>query len=374
MKVPEGGVATSWMAVKRGHLPAIEAPSESVRSGATDGSEFVVLELGPPPPAIEGRVVDRRGNPLAGMRVFPAEPTFFARIEEMPAQVEGLLSGAAGRGEIEKLLRSLGPESDPQKVLMETPTTFWPFVKTDEGGRFRLEGLLDKEYAIVAMDPETLLRSFSDPVRAGRKGVDLLLDVDAIYERVAGKVLSSSGVPVPRVTVAATCDVITTREGGGSQSTFHSQGKVATTNADGEFVLQRVPKERVYLRLDGEDILPLEYGRGDPRGLGGPSHGEVETIELRVQLRYHFQVEMAGPESKAADELKVLDGAGEPVAINLFMGNSRRTTDSVDLKDGKSEALVVPENARTLVILSKGVELRRVPLHLVPGELNTVRP
>lgn len=373
MKVPEGGTKASWTAVKRGYLPAFEPPSAAVEAGKADGSEFVVLKLGPPPPAIEGRVVDRRGEPLAGIKVWPAELTFFARIEEVPAQVEGLLAGAASRPEVEKILRSIGPDANPQEVLMGTPTTFWPFARTDDAGRFRLEGLLEREYSLVAMDQETLLRSTSEPVRAGKKGVELLLDVDSVYPRVAGTVLSSSGVPVPGVTVAATCDVLTTREGAGSQSTFHSRGKVATTDAKGQFVLQRVPRERVYLRLEGESILPLEYGREDPLGLSGPSHGEVETLELRVQLRYHFQVEIAGPEAKTADEIKVLDAAGETVLINLFMGNSRRTTDSVELKDGKSDALVVPEDARTLVLLSKGVELRRVELHLSPGELNIVR-
>ena len=374
MRVPEGGAKTPWMAVKLGHLPAVETPSPAVQAGETDGSEFVVLELGPPPPSIEGRVVDRRGNPLAGIKVWTAEPTFFARIEEVPAQVEGILAGAGGRAEIEKLLRSLGPDAEPQKVLTDTPTQFWPFVITDAAGRFRLEGLLEREYALVAMDPDTLLRSWSDPIRAGREKVELMLDVDAVYERVAGKVVSASGVPVPRVTVAATCDVLTTNEGGGGRSTFHAQGRIATTDAQGQFVLQRVPRERVYLRLDGEDILPLEYGREDPRGISGPSHGEVESLELRVQLRYHFQVELSGPDAEKADELKVLDADGEVVLINQFMGNSRRTTDSVDLKDGKSDALVVPEEARTLVLLSKGVELRRMTLQLVAGELNIVRP
>ena len=374
MRVSEGGAKSPWTAVKPGYLPAIETPSAAVQAGTADGSEFVVLKLGPPPPAIEGRVVDRHGNPLPGVKVWPGEPTFFARIEEMPSQIEGLLAGAADRAEIEKILRSAGPDSKPEDVLMSTPTTFWPFVKTDAAGRFRIDGLLEREYSLVVMDQETLLRSASEPIRAGRKNVELLLDVDAVFPRVAGRVVSSGGVPVPGVTVAATCDVMTTNEGPGRQSTFHSQGKVATTDAEGHFVLQRVPKERVYLRLDGEDILPLEYGREEVRGIGGPSHGEVEALELRVQLRYHFQVELSGPEAKTADEIKVLDEAGERIPINLFLGNSRRTTDTVDLKDGKSDALVVPETARTLVLLSKGVELRRVPLHLAAGELNIVRP
>jgi RNA polymerase sigma-70 factor (ECF subfamily) len=374
MRVPEGGAKSPWTAVKQGYLPAIEAPSAAVESGTADGSEFVVLKLGPPPPSIEGRVVDRHGNPLAGVKVWPGEPTFFARIEEMPSQIEGLLAGAADRAEIEKILRSAAPGSNPEDVLMSTPTTFWPFVTTDAAGRFRIDGLLDHEYSLVAMDQETLLRSASDPIRAGRKNVELLLDVEAVYPRVAGRVVSASGVPVPRVTVAATCDVLTTKEGPGRESTFHSQGKVATTDAEGRFVLQRVPKEHVYLRLDGEDILPLEYGREEAHGIAGASHGEVESLELRVQVRHHFQVELSGPEATTVDEIEVLDGAGTRLPINLFLGNSRRTTDSVELKDGKSDALVVTEDARTLVLRSKGVEVRRAPLHLVAGQLNIVRP
>jgi len=72
MRIPDGGAKSPWTAVKQGFLPAVEPPSPAVESGTADGSEFVVLRLGPPPPAIEGRVVDRRGNPLAGVKVWPA--------------------------------------------------------------------------------------------------------------------------------------------------------------------------------------------------------------------------------------------------------------------------------------------------------------
>jgi len=46
----------------------------------------------------------------------------------------------------------------------------------------------------------------------------------------------------------------------------------------------------------------------------------------------------------------------------------------VQLKDGKSDALVVAADAQTLVLVAKGVEVKRVALHLVPHELNLVKP
>jgi hypothetical protein len=171
------------------------------------------------------------------------------------------------------------------------------------------------------------------------------------------------------------CDVITAQESPNSQSTFHGQGKATTTtDSEGRFVLPKIPKERVYLRLDGEDILPLEYGRAEPLGIAGPSHGDVEKLLLHVLLRYHLQVEIPSGEAQSADEIRILDGKGATVVIHVFMGNSRRSTESVELKDGKSDVLVVSEDAQTLVCLEKGKEIRRTQLHLVTGELNLVRP
>jgi RNA polymerase sigma-70 factor (ECF subfamily) len=374
LSVPEGGTKAPWMAVKRGYLPAIEIASPALQAGQADGSEFVVLKLGPPPRAIEGRVVDGHGEPLGDVKVWTVDPTFFGKIDDTPTQVEGILSGAATRSDIEKILTRLGPAADAQSVLSETATVFWPFVKTDDAGRFRIEGLLDREYRIAAMDNETLLRVESDPVLAGNRDVEIRLDTAALYERVAGRVVSASGAPVQGVAISAMCDVMTIHESENATSVFHRQGKRTTTDAEGRFVFTKVPKERVYLRLDGEDILPLEYGRGDARGIAGPTHGEVEKIELRVELRYHMQVEMPANEAASADSIRILDGKGQPVAINVFMGNSRYSSDTVQLKDGKSDALVVAEDAQTLVLVAKGVEVKRVALHLVPHELNLVKP
>ncbi len=374
LQVPQGGAQAPWMAVKRGYLPAIESASPALQAGQADGSEFVVLKLGPPPRAIEGRVVDAHAEPLAGIKVWTVDPTFFGEVDDIPNQVEGLLAGAATRSDLEKIMAKVGPTVDPEAVIAGTSNVAWPFVETDDSGRFRIEGLLDREYRLAAMDAETLLRVDTRPVLAGTRDFEIRLDARAVFERVAGRVVSASGAPVAGVAIRTMCDVMTIHPRPNSAATFHSRGKSTTTDSEGRFVLTQVPKERVYLRLDGEDVLPLEYGRGEEQGIAGPTHGEVEALLLHVELRYHLQVEMAASEASSADSIRILDGKSQPLEINVFMGNSRTSSDSVQLKDGKSDALVVSEDASTLVLVSKGVEVKRVALHLVPHELNLVKP
>ena len=359
MKVPEGGTKASWTAVKRGYLPAVEPPSAAVEAGTADGSEFVLLKLGPPPPAIEGRVVDRRGEPLAGIKVWPAELTFFARIEEVPAQVEGLLAGAAGRPEVEKILRSIGPDANPQEVLMGTPTTFWPFVKTDDAGRFRLEGLREREYSLVAMDQETLLRSTSEPVRAGKKGVELLLDVDSVYPRVAGTVLVERR-PVLGVTVAATRRSRRARAPAVSRRSTARES--ATTDAKGQFVLQRVPRERVYLRPTARASSRSSTVARTSRDQRSVARGGRDARAARAAPLPLPGRDRSGSEDGRRDHV---DASGGPLAINLFMGNrgARRTA----WNEGREVGRARRSGGRSTLVLLRGVEIRRVELHSAGG-------
>ena len=48
--------------------------------------------------------------------------------------------------------------------------------------------------------------------------------------------------------------------------------------------------------------------------------------------------------------------------------------EKIRLVQGRSEAFSVSELAATLVLYARGEELRRLPVRLVRGELNTIRP
>ena len=44
------------------------------------------------------------------------------------------------------------------------------------------------------------------------------------------------------------------------------------------------------------------------------------------------------------------------------------------LVEGRSDVLTVPDSAATLVLMSNGAEVRRIPLDLVADQINEIRP
>jgi hypothetical protein len=155
-----------------------------------------------------------------------------------------------------------------------------------------------------------------------------------------------------------------------SRSTFNVGARATTTDAEGRFAFARLPRENVYLKVTGESILPLDWARKADGGIAAAAHGKVDEIAIVVALRYHLQVEV---DAGSADEVRVVDADGKPVAINVFEGNATMSLDSLPLLAGRSKVMVVGEEARTLVLSKEGQEARRMPLALRPGELNVVR-
>jgi hypothetical protein len=150
---------------------------------------------------------------------------------------------------------------------------------------------------------------------------------------------------------------------------MHSQSPRNTvTDERGRFRLERVPHTRVYLRIDGEPILPIEYGRGVTGGLIDLSAGDADNLRIVGRRRLHVQVELADP--ALASDLVVLDAGDQPLHINVFTGRGRRTTDALPLENGKSPVFVVPDTAVTLVLRKGRHEVRRAPLVLQSGMVN----
>src|SRR5262249_42527885 len=158
------------------------------------------------------------------------------------------------------------------------------------------EGLLDRPYRVTAMDPRTLLRTEEGPIAAGGEGVILRMPADTLYARVAGRVVSRSGRPIAGARVFPMCDAFRTQLKEGMAPTSHQASEQVQTDAQGRFELRRVPKSLVYLRIEGEGLIPLEYGRG-----GELPRDRIEDLAITVDLRCHFKIELADPTS--ADEV-----------------------------------------------------------------------
>jgi RNA polymerase sigma-70 factor (ECF subfamily) len=343
-------VPTTLIAVQKGlQSERFDAP---MKEGKPDWPAFVTLRLTRTPLDIAGRVIGTDGKPLAGARVWIADATMFGALGDGAAHVENIHAGAEG--------------------------TFWHYVTSDGEGSFRIEGLLDREYRVRAMDPSTLLRVQLGPVGAGEQDVELRLPADALHSRVAGQVVSNDGKPIAGVHIFPMCDAFQARLQGQVIGTSHDALDGVVTGDDGRFEMKDVPKTLVYLRIDGESVIPLEYCRateGDPSDPNAAfpalPKDKIENLTIVVDQRCHLQVELSDPAS--ADELAVLDRGGERVILNTFVGNGRREEDHAPIVDGRSAALGLADRGKTIVLYKEGREVSRSSVQLLPGALQTVR-
>lgn len=350
MQPRPGSVPLELRAACEGYLPASYEPP-------FDGEkplwpEFVELQLGGPTFSIAGKVVDHEGRERAGLKVWLADSTTF---------------GNAGRGVVQ--LESLLAGEDEE---------FWRFVETDRHGRFRIEGLLDRLYTLEAMEPDTLLRTQAQDVPAGKTDVVLRMPETALFPRVAGVVRGHDGRGIAGASIAPMCDAFRARWKGDILGTSHEALDGVRTDEDGRFELEDVAKSLVYLRIDGEGILPLEYGRyveGDARFLNASVRelplDRIEALEIVVDRRAHVQVELGDP--AVADEFALVDEAGGELELSTFSGNGRREGVRQPIREGLSDVVAGTDRAHSVVLFKRGLEVVRLPVTLVPGETKTVR-
>lgn len=295
---------------------------------------FVRLVLGGPALGIQGQILGADGKPCRGWQVSLRDGTVIT-----PSQVPFDLAEDLARG---------------KKVA----------TKSDKQGAFELEGLLARNYVVQAYDPDSMLMLRSDPIAAGTEDLVLRVPADAMLKRLAGVVVGRDGAPLAGVRVETR---LITAESGGAQS--YDNGAGATTDAGGRFELEQVPTRYVSMQVDGDGVIPDTFAL--ERVWNG---GEAR---LEVARRCHFRVEL-GAETKAdedgsADGISALDFEGNRLPLYLFQGGGWSASHDVALAGLGTNTLAVSEDIRTLVFYREHVELRRVALVLVPGEVVVVR-
>ncbi|MBI1850155.1 MAG: carboxypeptidase regulatory-like domain-containing protein [Planctomycetes bacterium] len=343
-------VPRALVALKRGFLPGRYEPP--AREGVPSWPAWVTVRLADKPLAISGRVVDANDRACRNVWVWIVDATMFGAVGDGPAQVENVLAGA---------------ESE-----------FFHYVTTDDAGRFTIDGLLDRAYHVQAMDPGTLIRVDVGPIDAGKSDLELRLPTNDVYPRVAGRVVTHRGRPVSGVHVIPMCDTFRAKLEGQTIGTSHQTLGGVATDGDGRFEMKNIPKSLVYIRLEGPTLIPLEYGRywdDDPAYANAPVKGlpkdRIDSLEIVVDQRCHFQVELADP--TAGDEVAVLDAAGHELIINVFHGNGREEREHIAVVDGRTPAMAASDAGRTLVLFKAGAEVARQPVDLEPGELRHIR-
>lgn len=366
--------ADSVTAVKPGFRPArMERPGEPTAQD-TGWPDFVELRLGAPPLSIRGRVIDAEGKPRSRISLWLADPTLFGMIGTMPVQSESLIAGAPIPA------RVLEPDADPpqsdgsalsiHRSVGAESSAIWSYVITGDDGRFELGGLDDRTYRLCLFDAQMLHSFTSDPIRAGARDADIEMPDAAMHERLAGRVLTVGDRPVAgvRVMLRARCFDVHARYFGGTREVamlWQSRGPV-TTDEDGRFVFERVPREvGVHLALNGDRIIP-----GD-REI--PADQDPANLEVRVEARCRLEVRLAPPVERA-DQIAVLDENGE--TLDLIEGNAQRTTmsSSLALLGGRSGVVSTSSSARTLQLRKNGQVVETVPIELALDQINLIEP
>lgn len=373
LPLAEAGVARRLVAFERGHLPGhVELAEFEQRPNPPP---FVFVRLGAAPHAISGRVVDPRGAPVAGFKVWVADPEV-ATIDDSAVAVEAYLGGGLTRAEmLARFARDGRPTKPVEQILDETPTARWGWAMTGDDGRFTLGGLLDRPYTLEGMHTDTLVRTSGGPFEPGVSNATLVVPDGVLAPRVAGRVVALSGTPLAGVKVMTSSDgpILhrTVRYPDGRQSRSSSgrseTGQATVTDADGRFEFENLGTVGVRLSFTGDGVLPRRLTLDDPA-----RRGPIDDFVVQVDARVHFRIELT--DATFADKFKLLDAAGETQRVHVIQADGQDVYTSMSIHDGRTGVLSASERVATVVFSKAGTEVKRVSVAFVPDTVNVVTP
>ncbi len=339
------------LALYPGQRPAVATP-EIGEAGEPIWPDSIVLELGPPPLAIRGRLVDAAGRGVSRVRVWVDDPTLFWRPTR---EREGNLTTRIGLVPLESL-----PEPLTVEGVLAGAEAPWSYTTTEDDGSFTLEGLADRSYVLGFLDRRTLLHFRSDPIVAGTEELVIMWEPVETHEEVRGVVQSVLGAPLGGVSVSIVQNGFRLVDGADLVHGEQLMGGRRTTGPDGRFVLRDVPVDAGIL-VEGPGIVTAAFG-GDAV--------LAEPLVLTVSLFARISVALGDPD--LADRVRVLGPNREALSLHEVEGPRRRRHAEVALEGGRSGVLFAPLEAATLVLLKGDQAVRELPLSLVAGELNEI--
>lgn len=325
------GADVAW-AVAHGRLPARAAP--------TVAGEELALVIGGPALAIEGTVVDARGEPLEGALVWCVDATHLGT-----------------------------PRNTWFAELYVDPEERWrmPFsVGTDAEGRFEIPHRIQRDYRVGAMWVPTWASTTSEPLPAGTRDAVLVVPSDDPRPPVSGVVAARDGRPLAGVRVTVAREAMEVELAPGRTFQAHLKGRSTVTDELGSFDLGPQPLRGCELQLAGDDVLPLAVPLPDREG----------PRELRVVVPRRARLGVHAPDAEPTDRVSVLDADGRRTRVfdaadyadSFDLGGVL----AVELGVARRALLIAPDTARELVLYRGDEELRRVPLDLSAEGDNTI--
>ncbi|HEV8111230.1 MAG TPA: sigma-70 family RNA polymerase sigma factor [Planctomycetota bacterium] len=359
------------VAVKAGWLPAILERTREPRGEDTGWPALVELVLPGPVLSIRGRVVDKKGDPVAGLRVSIADPTPIGTIGQMPVHAEFLGAGSpipAAALETESRMPSAdGDNFNDYYMRVGAPSAFFHFATTGADGSFELGGLADKRYRLRLQEPKTCAFSTTEELRAGAPPARIEWLAPPLWERVAGTVVDDEDRPVAGALVSLEREAFGVRTrvfGGRVYVTMRDPRERVATDADGHFEFRDVPSEGMGVQVRGESVVPDEFLLAKVSAPG--------AVKIAVHQRCKFEVVVVSG-GFAADELALQDVHGAQVDVLRMDLESVNAYSSAAITDGRSGVLSASSAAKTLVLKKDGVVVKTVPLQLRGGEVTRIQ-
>ncbi|MBL8859968.1 MAG: carboxypeptidase regulatory-like domain-containing protein [Planctomycetes bacterium] len=299
-----------------------------------DSAQRIQIVLGPPALSIEGTVMDADGAPLAGWRVALVDGSHGGDPTSNPRTFEALAAGFYGYGPCE--------------------------ITTSAAGRFEIDGLFDRDYRLRAFDPKSMVNVESHPIRAGTRGVDLIIPKGTSVAHVSGHVVSKTGTPLNDVTVT----LLPHLDSNGRPTMYAGSGSVKT-RPDGTFDFEHVPRAGVDFTLAGTSVIPTRHAVEDM--------DLATTVTLVANRRCDFRVE-GMPINGAGHALGALDSRGAQTPVSTFDWGMFSTSDFIQaVSTSSTRVYSVGENAVEFVLYGPEQQvIGKRPVQLSPERVTLV--
>jgi len=233
---------------------------------------------------------------------------------------------------------------------------------TADDGSFELSGLLPRTYRVWAVHPATLEIIDPGPVEAGSSAVVLAFTENGA-QRVAGRVVSLSGDPIPGIRL------FFGRHGSSGDTPFFAPlmtDLAPASDEDGRFEFEG-------LFTPGAYLIPVGPETSMSDRLYLDQFGDLESLVIRLPRRCLVQI-LLEQDPDEADRFRIEDGDGNVLSLMVETGNTTLSTNGgLGLAGGRSDVITTDERARTLVLFKDGEEVRRISLQLEPGDVRILR-
>ncbi len=320
-------------------------PETPYAGGIQGQDEELRIQLNEAPQSIEGQVVDLAGNGVPRVRLWLLNPTPF----KLPDDQE--TSSVTRRFD-------WGAEHDPNLLLVENllsdgRSAYEPLL-TDDQGRFQFEGLLRREYRLVGMHSNSLLRAESSLLATGTRDARIVMDANNSHRLLKGTLVDQRGTPLAGIRVWLHLRTFEWPHGGG----LEHRGPSFVTGKQGEFWFRDVPL-RSSLVVEGDGLWKTVLSKADELKAFTTETGGKLTVTSAARVHVISQGEAD------AVEFRAQDGTALPVLIRR--GGLEVQALRVELWNGLSEELSVPTTAVEMILFKQTSVLNSTPLELARG-------